>query len=179
MEIFQKVNAITLFGCECKRREIGQGESRPADHDPLRSFEQLIRLPPAAKIQKRIGAGDDKKLYRTGPAALLLKGMPETTQRIDREVGLAVLARRVELRRHKLSRLRRRGFRRTQQLDHCKAVGKARVRSTRFEWLLGNGSEKDGVERKFSARCPRYGEVSAMGWVESAAEEGCAHGVFS
>lgn len=106
MDLFHKVYAITLFRRECKRREIGQRKSRPADHDPLRSFEQLIRLPPAAKIQKRIGARDDKELYRTGTVPLLIKGMPETTQRIDREVGLAVVARRVELRRDKVDMLR-------------------------------------------------------------------------
>ena len=69
------------------------------------------------------------------------------------------------------------GIERAGGLDEGKAVGERRWSGVEFEGLDSGGGEEDLIEGEAVRSRQGDGDVSAVWWVEGAAEECYAHGV--
>ena len=68
------------------------------------------------------------------------------------------------------------GFAGNGELDHSGSVFEAGGGAARFEWLKADGGEEDPVERESLLGGVGDGQVAEVGGVETASEEGYAHG---
>lgn len=145
-------------GGKIRKRKIRERKARAADDDPLGQFEQTVRLVPAGKVEKAVCTDKvEERVLGHGPSQL--------GQRVRGVVGEAVGARGIDGRGLKTLVLLAR------QSRHGEAVGEGRGIAVELQRLAACRGEEDSVELKSLGSGPGDREMTAVRWIEGAAEE--------
>jgi hypothetical protein len=161
----EEVDAGLLGGSE--RQTLGelQGDAGAADYDPLGELEEAKRRAPVGEVLEAVGAGEVEEF---GGGVVEGKGF----EGVDGVVCGAVLVGGVDARDAK-SRGVGGG---AGELGHGEALAVGGGVAVALERLASGGREEDAVEVEGVGGRAGDGDVTAVGRVEAAAEEGYAHG---